>query len=129
MIRERAVAVPAALLAFVLTLALSGCFPKVGAAPGPLASETMEIAKARWADETPQALEQGRQAFLSNCSKCHGYPDVVAFPEAKWPATAMRMAGKAKLSGPDAENLTHFVLALRAAATQPMPASRPAAGP
>jgi hypothetical protein len=36
MIRERAVAVPAALLAFALALSLAGCFPKLGApAAGP----------------------------------------------------------------------------------------------
>ena len=127
--RERAVAAPASLLAFALTLALSGCYPKVGAAPGPLASETMEIAKVKWADATPEALEQGRQAFLNHCSKCHGYPDVVAFPETKWPATAKRMASKSRLAEPEAENMTRFVLALRTAASLPKPTERPAAGP
>ena len=123
MIRERTVAV---LLLALALVALAGCFPKVGEAPGPVANETMEIAKAKWADATPEAVEQGRQAFLNHCSKCHGYPDVVAFPEAKWPATAKRMASKASLSAQDGENMTRFVVALRAAATRPAP---PAAGP
>ena len=126
MVKKIALAAPVALLTLVLTLALAGCMPKVGAAPGPLANETLEIAKAKWTDATPEALEQGRQLFLKHCNQCHGYPDLVAFPEAKWPATAKRMATKEKLSDADGELVARFVVALRAELTAP---PKPAAEP
>jgi mono/diheme cytochrome c family protein len=115
------------LLAAALAIAFAGCFPKTGAAPGPLANETVAVAKTRWADSTPEALEQGRQLFLKHCGECHGFPDVVAFPEDKWPAAAKRMGAKSKLSDADTELMTHFVLAWRSAAT--VPASSPAPAP
>lgn len=107
-------------------LALAGCMPKTGAAPGPLAESTMEIAKARYADATADDLEKGRQLFLKDCNQCHGYPDLVAFPEAKWPAAAKRMAGKAGMKDADGELLTRFVMVARAAAAAPAPAPAPA---
>ena len=123
--RNAVAAAPAALLTLTVCLALAGCYPKVGAAPGPVANETLEIARAKWADATPETVELGRQAFLKHCNACHGYPDLVALPEAKWPGTAKRMASKAKLSGEDAEHLTRFVLALRATEAGAAPAAKP----
>jgi len=116
-----------ALAVAVAALALAGCFPKSGAAPGPLAEATMEIAKAKYADATPEDLEKGRQLFLKGCNECHGYPDLVAYPEAKWPAAAKRMAVKAGMKDADGELLTRFVMVARAALTAPAPAPAPAA--
>jgi mono/diheme cytochrome c family protein len=103
----------AVLISLGFGLLLSGCYPKVGAAPGPLAAETVEVARAKWTDASPDALEVGRQAFLKSCDQCHGYPDVLAFPAEKWPAAAKRMGEKSKLDADQTENMTRFVLALR----------------
>lgn len=91
-----------------VTLALAGCgYPKsapVPAAPGPAAS-------AQW----PDAAE-GRQLFVANCNKCHGYPDVRSEPEAEWPSIIERMAKKAELDAAQRDKVLHFVQAAR---TQP----------
>jgi len=103
----------------VSTLALTGCFPKGGAAPGPLSSQTLEVAKTRFPDATPEALEDGRKVFLASCAKCHSYPDVLAVPEERWPKSAARMGKKANLPDADTDKMLHFVLALRASQGNP----------
>ena len=124
----------------VLAFVAAACFPRTGAAPGPLAARAMEIAKARYADAPPTAedLEKGRQLFLKGCRDCHGYPDLAAYPEEKWPKTAKAMAGKAGFNAGDAELLTRFVMVAReaslaptpaAAAPAPAPAAEPAPAP
>jgi len=120
----------AALGVVAVSLSLVGCYPKSAAAPGPLAAATLEIAKMKWADSTPEAMEQGRQTYIKACGECHGHPDVVAFPEDKWPAEAKVMGAKANLSPADTEQMTRFVLALRASLTRPAAATTaPAATP
>ncbi|MGC4117138.1 MAG: hypothetical protein QM765_21775 [Myxococcales bacterium] len=111
-----------------LAFLAAACFPKTGAAPGPLAAQATEIAKARYAEAAPTAeeLEKGRQLFLKGCRECHGYPDLAAFPEAKWPKVAKAMAGKAGFNEADAELLTRFVMVAREAALAPAPAPAPA---
>jgi len=114
-----------------LAFLAAACFPKTGAAPGPLAAQALDIAKARYADAPPTAedLEKGRQLFLKGCRDCHGYPDLVAFPEEKWPKVAKGMAGKAGFDAGDAELLTRFVMVAREAALSPAPAPAAAPGP
>ena len=101
--------------------AFAGCFPKTSAAPGPLASQAMESAKGRYADATPEDLENGRQLFVASCGGCHGHPDLAGYPEQKWPATAKRMAVKAGLKDAEAELLTRYVMVARDAAVSSAP--------
>ena len=106
-------------------LALAGCMVKTAAAPGPLDAQAIEIAKARYADTTPEELEKGRQLFLKSCSECHGYPDLVAYPEQKWPGLARGMSKKAGLKADEGELVTRFVMVAREAAVRP--AAKPTA--
>ncbi|MBI5544473.1 MAG: hypothetical protein HY901_11320 [Deltaproteobacteria bacterium] len=79
-----------------------------------------KIARARWADATPEPLEQGRQAFVRACSQGHGCPEVVV-PEAEWPGAARRMGPKSNLTAAETENPMRFVQALRSSLTRPAP--------
>lgn len=107
------------LLAAAAAAGLAGCFPKVGAAPGPLAAVSLPLAQSRYENVSMESLEQGRQLFLKSCKDCHGYPDLLAYPEEKWPAAATKMAQKANLSAAEAELLTRFVVVARVVETIP----------
>jgi hypothetical protein len=95
-------------------LLLAACFPKPGVAPGPLSASSVANALQQWPGTSEEQLEQGRQLFLQNCNGCHDYPDLVAYPEQKWPAAARRMGNKADLPEVDTELVLHFILASRA---------------
>ena len=110
-----------AVVALGLT-SLSGCFlfyPKSGPPPGALSASALESARTRWADSTPESLEQGRQTFLGNCDRCHHYPDLTRYSDEKWPKIVDRMGKKADLSAEETERVVRFVLAYRAEAGQP----------
>ena len=101
-------------VAFVATgIVGAGCFPKAGPAPGAVSAEAVARASARWPGVTAGALSTGRDHFLAKCNGCHGYPDLAAVPEARWPDIVERMAKKSGLGADEKDAVLHYVLAAR----------------
>ena len=82
-------------------------------APQPLASERLEFARDRFPEATPESLEQGRQTLVASCNKCHGYPDLAQYADARWPKIIERMGAKAKLTPEESTRVLQFVLTAR----------------
>lgn len=96
-------------LALVLTVA--GCFPKTVTTPPTLTSAQTESAATKWPGTTPESLTNGRTVYAAKCNGCHGYPDLHAVPEAKWPDVMTAMGKKAEISAKDRDDVLHFILA------------------
>lgn len=106
------------LLSAFVGASTSACGPKAGAAPGPLSMASAELARSRWPDASLESLEQGRQLFLTNCHRCHSYPDRTAYTAEEWPALVRRMGRKAHLSDAEATLVLRFVLTDREAGSR-----------
>jgi mono/diheme cytochrome c family protein len=91
----------------------SGCYPKAGPPPAALTESSVATASARWPGATAGALSVGRDLFLAKCDECHGYPDLVAVAEDRWPRVLDGMARKAHLSPDERDEVLHYVLASR----------------
>lgn len=103
------------LLSAFVCATTSACGPRAGAAPGPLSMASAELARSRWPDASAESLEQGRQLFLTNCHRCHSYPDRTAYTAGEWPSLVRRMGRKAHLSDAEAMLVLRFVLTDREA--------------
>ena len=100
-----------ALFLCALVGVLTACGPK--SAPPPVAptGAAVATAQARWPDVTEASLAEGRALFLSNCNRCHGYPDVHALDPAKLEKEVRRMAhDKARLDEASGEKVVRFAL-------------------
>ena|SRR6185312_7658208 len=102
---------PAALV--VVGLLSAGCFPKVAAVPPALSASSVTRASARWPGVTPEALAMGRDRFVAKCNGCHGYPDLRAIAEERWPGLVAEMGKKANLGDAERDAVLHFILASR----------------
>jgi len=91
----------------------AGCYPKVAPPPGALSASDATSASTRWPGVTPDSLAHGRELFLANCNACHGYPDLAAIGDDRWPGILEKMAKKANLGADDRDAVLHFVLASR----------------
>lgn len=92
----------------------AGCYPKVAAPPGALSANAVASASTRWPGVTVSSLSHGRELFLAHCNACHGYPDLAAISDERWPGILEKMARKAGLGAEDRDAVLHFVLAARA---------------
>jgi hypothetical protein len=70
-------------------------------------------ASTKWPGTTESQLGVGRALFVANCNRCHGYPDVAAIPDDRWPAIVERMARNAKLDTDQGNSVLGFILAAR----------------
>jgi hypothetical protein len=107
----------------------SGCYPTTGPAPGPVSANAVTWASTRWPGVTGDSLSSGRNIFLAHCNACHGYPDVTAISDDRWPGILESMGKKAHLSPVERDEVLHFVLASRSDASnaaQPALAASPA---
>lgn len=100
----------ARVLAGLLTLLATGCYPKTAAIPGPVTEAALAAAGGH---PSAKAVAHGRELFAAQCGECHGHPDVTALTEAEWRRVVPRMAGKADLSEADGQDVLDFVLAAR----------------
>ncbi len=91
----------------------AGCYPKAAPAPGALSANSVTWASTRWPGVTATSLSRGHDLFLANCDQCHGYPDLVAIADERWPGIVEKMGNKAHLSAEEKEAVLHFVLASR----------------
>ena len=99
----------------LLTLGLTSvaCYPKSAPAPGAISPDEVARASTRWPGATAESLSKGRDLFLAKCNACHGYPDLSAIPEERWPTIVERMAKKADLASGGGDAVLHYVLAAR----------------
>jgi hypothetical protein len=102
---------PIALLA--VGLMEVGCYPRVGPPPVALSANSVTAASSRWPGVTASSLSRGHDLFLANCDQCHGYPDLTAIAEERWPGILEKMGDKAHLSAEEKDAVLHFVLASR----------------
>jgi mono/diheme cytochrome c family protein len=91
----------------------TGCYPKVAPPPGALSANGAASASTRWPGVTAESLAHGRELFLANCNRCHGYPDLAAIGDDHWPGIVEKMGKKADLGPEDRAAVLHFVLASR----------------
>ncbi len=113
--RARQVAGSALLAASLVTslFVAAGCYPKAAGAPPPLSAAGVDRAVARWPGTAPASLATGRELFVAKCNGCHGYPDLAAIQDDRWPSIVKSMAGKAHLGPAEGEAVLHFILASR----------------
>jgi hypothetical protein len=107
---------PAVIVAGLLA---AGCFPKAAPVPPAVAASGVTRASTRWPGVTAEALSMGRDRFVAKCNGCHGYPDLRAISEERWPGIVARMGKKADLGDQERDALLHFVLASRQEQTGP----------
>jgi cytochrome c5 len=107
-------AVARTLALLIAVLAASACYPRSGPAPGALSPATVAASSTRWPGVTAASLETGRDLFVARCNSCHGYPDLSAIGDDRWPRVLDKMAPKAGLTADQKAEVLHFVLAWRA---------------
>lgn len=100
-------------LALALAFGVAACFPKTGAVPEPLSPASVEAARGRWPDVSATSLATGRDLFVAKCNRCHGYPDLVATEEAKWPEIVERMGPRSNLAPAEVNLVLRFIQAAR----------------
>ena len=98
---------------FAVGLVGAGCYPKAGSAPAALSANAVASASARWPGVTESSLSAGRGLFLAKCNGCHGYPDLAAIPDDRWPSILEKMAKKSRLGAEERDEVLHYVLAAR----------------
>jgi len=96
---------------FALGFLAAGCYPKSAAAPGTVSAGSVTWASTKWPGTTEASLAAGRATFLAKCNGCHGYPDLAAISDEKWPAIIERMGSKSGLDKPKSDEVLHYVLA------------------
>jgi hypothetical protein len=74
--------------------------------------------QARYPGITQASLEEGRSAFVADCSGCHALPLPKDHAPAEWPAVVEEMSERGDLSQKDRMLIEQFLVTL-AAAPQP----------
>jgi hypothetical protein len=110
--RLRRIVLQVALLSVVAMGA--GCYPRVAPPPAAVSGDHVTSASSRWPGVTASSLAQGHDLFLANCNQCHGYPDLSAIADDRWPGILDKMGRKAHLDPAETDAVLHFVLASRA---------------
>lgn len=75
----------------------------------PSAETMLATAQKRWPDATMAQLDEGKQIFNGQCTKCHGAKKMSSGDEAKWEKDINRMAPKARISDDQKEKLKRYV--------------------
>lgn len=99
----------------VATLALlaGGCGALSGA-QAPVLSQTDATRLSEGGRPTTVAeLTQGRALFVARCASCHALPQPADYATNRWPKFVDEMAARAKLDGPEASAVLHYLLAAR----------------
>jgi cytochrome c5 len=97
-----------------LLLLAAGC----AGLPHPTPADLVR-AKARYPDATQASLEEGRSAFVTDCSGCHALPLPKVHAPAEWPAVVRDMAERGDLSKRDRVLIEQFLVTLAAAPQTP----------
>jgi len=99
--------------AIALAGALGACYPPTAAPPGAVSPAGVTWASAKWSDANEAKLDGGREIFVANCNRCHGYPAIMKIGDEKWPDLVKWMGGKANLDDAQRQSLLRFILATR----------------
>ena len=91
----------------------AGCYPRAAPPPGALSANSVTWASTRWPGVTASSLSTGRDLFISKCNGCHGYPDLAAIADKRWPDIVESMAKKSHLDAEGRDAVLHYVLASR----------------
>ncbi len=106
-------------LAFVGAAVLAACTASL-VHPG---AADAQLAATRWPGTTVAQLEQGRAAYVANCSRCHALHVPEEYPASDWPALVDAMADRAKLGAADREAIVRFLVTTSARLRhEPLPA-------
>lgn len=107
--------VRAGLLVFVGAALTVACgFPKTVDGPPPaITPQQAERAAQEQPGLTQASLNGGRDLFAAKCNGCHGYPDIAAIPDERWPEILKRMSKKANLVDEQANQVLAFVRAAK----------------
>ncbi|HEX3694819.1 MAG TPA: hypothetical protein VH374_05450 [Polyangia bacterium] len=96
-----------------LGLLAGGC-ASLGGAPAPVLNQTDAARLSQSGQPTTVAeLGQGRALFVARCASCHALPQPADYATDKWPRFVDEMAARAKLDGPEANAVLHYLLAAR----------------
>jgi len=78
----------------------------------PVITEAEETyAKGKWADATKESLTEGYNLFITNCGKCHAFPNVKMHGEQKLGFIVPSMAKvQAKLTEAQGELILRYML-------------------
>lgn len=94
------------------------CTSKKGATESTARKESKKIyaaAKKRWPEITQANLDSGKVIYRTKCSKCHAAKAIASRSEASWITMIDKMSPMAKLDAKQKEDVSHFILAARAA--------------
>jgi hypothetical protein len=97
----------------LLGVLAGGCFPRVAPPPGALSADPVAWGSSHWPGVTGEALAHGHDLFVGNCNRCHGYPDLAAIPDVRWPRLVEKMGKKSHLDAAGRDAVLHFILAYR----------------
>ncbi len=67
-------------------------------------------ARIRWPEVTLASLKEGRALYIKGCSRCHTVYRPGAVPAEEWPEHVHEMAGRAKLSPRQAEQVIQYLV-------------------
>jgi hypothetical protein len=70
-------------------------------------------AATQWPGTTDAVLEAGYAVYRKRCSGCHHLPLPDAHTPEKWTRTIPEMAGKAKLTAEQEDDVLRYILAVR----------------
>jgi cytochrome c5 len=94
----------------MLAVASPACSgPKTADAPPPLTPNEIELASHAGTGMTRESVERGRQTFLAECNRCHGYPDIGEIRADRWPEIVKRMGKNARLTTEQEDEVLVFV--------------------
>jgi hypothetical protein len=104
----------------LLTLAYCKSTKEAGTAsvtPFKLEDKQLEVAQKRWANTSPDEINQGQNIFVTKCNQCHRPFEITKFSEKKWLHEIDDMSPKAKLTADEKLKLTKHILSYREAYT------------
>ena len=94
-----------------LSAALAACYAE--AMPTPLTAAQVESAQRRWPDTTEANLARGRDLYVAKCNACHGYPNLQAIDETRWPKILQVMGPRATLDQKQVDSVMRYVVSVR----------------
>lgn len=82
-------------------------------------AEDVSRAKTLYPDATSASLEEGRAAFVADCSGCHNLPLPSEHAPEEWPEVVKLMAGRGHLSVHDRVLIEQYLVTVSDRSTSP----------
>lgn len=68
----------------------------------------------KYKNVTMEVLTSGHALYIGTCTKCHGAEPITKYAEGEWMKIIDRMARKAKLSEDEKDQVTKYVMSVKA---------------